>query len=182
VTETGTESPHDRHRILERYILLLNAQRETLDALFQAAQCSITEKDRPDLQGYSPDWKPLKALREAWKLDQAQEIYAACLFLVLNSWVQQLAAALDIPPGRRNEAGPAIHNTRLAALIRVTANNFRHPKSNDETVSILNAGGIFGSIENVVASQVLEIIGPQSFAELEAGVHVIGQDFVRMTA
>ncbi len=115
---------------------------------------------------------------------QGREIYAGCLFIVLNNWIQSLGHALGIRFRERINVGPMIGNVELTGLIWAAANNFRHysewkrnsaiDKRAKQSIDVLGSAGILNAQSQSCASVALDLIGVGSYTELEDKVLQIG--------
>lgn len=117
---------------------------------------------------------------------EAREIYAGCLFVVLNNWIQSLGEDLGIKSGERLSAGPLIGNVELARLIWAAANNFRHYSEWQRTrtpeyrakksIDALRAAGILEPQNESCASVALQLIGVTNYGQLEEKVIDVGKE------
>lgn len=117
-------------------------------------------------------------------LDQAKEIYASSIFLVLDQWIKALGKKLR-PRNTDRGFGEEIGGTSLTKLIRATANNFRHhggwDKPNERAsadIRILSDAGILNFGDSIVAPYVLKMLHVRTYEELEGKLRDIGQDML----
>ena len=173
-----------KEEILKGYLWTLKKMRPTLQTLFRAA--SKSQKGLDGLQ-LRPQRKPnlLEVMEWAATLNQAQEIYAASIFLVLDQWIKGLRKRLGLERDK-TEFGEQIGRARLASLIWATANNFRHydewtepSKTAMISINILDAAGIHNVRDWNISPLVLQVLEVDTYEELEAKVCGIGQDMLK---
>lgn len=172
-----------KEEILKGYLWALKKMRPTLRTLFRAA--SKSQKDLDGLQ-LRPQRKPnlLEVMERAATLDRTQEIYAASIFLVLDQWIKGLKKRLGLERDKV-EFGEQIGRARLVPLIWATANNFRHydewaepSKKAMISIGILDAAGIHDFRDSNISPLVLQVLRVNTYEELEAKVHGVGQEML----
>ena len=160
--------------IFDNYKRVLSQQRLVLETLFLSSLAAIEESsNRPRLGDWSEDI--VEAFHESAVNAYAQQIYAGCLFLILDRWIRSLATDLGLQKEDRLDAGELVGKTPLSRLVWATANNFRHykewkqkPRDSELSVQALNAAGLYGDIlDDIYAADVLRIISPLNYDDLE---------------
>jgi hypothetical protein len=175
--------------ILSNYKTALSQQRPSLEALYQSATQAITKISERWRAG---DWSPdlAEAMHLAAIESYSQQIYAGSMFLVLDRWIRSLALDLALPTKEdRLDAGEWINGARLSRLIWATANNFRHYKEwkddprAKEAIDVLKAAGIRGTVlDDLYAADVLILIRPKSYEDVEGQIHRIGEELTAKAA
>ena len=188
-----------KNQIFAQHRRMLSIQRSVLQQIFEQSYYAS------DLRAYAEEFvKELRLINTGghqvsvdeimenavgWESIQhmeaeAREIYAGCLFVVLNDWIQSLGKTLSIKSGERLSTGPLIGNVELAGLIWAAANNFRHysewkrnsaiDKRAKQSIDVLGSAGILNAQSQSCASVALDLIGVGSYTELEDKVLQIG--------
>lgn len=163
--------------ILDNYKRVLSQQRFALEGLFSSSVSAIEKSNqRPRLGDWSKDI--VQAFHESAVTAYASQIYAGCLFLVLDRWIQSLARDFELNVEERLDAGELIGKAPLSRLIWATANNFRHYKewnqkntNSQSSMQALNKAGIPDDyLKDICAMDVLILIKPTTYANLEEKV------------
>ncbi|MBK5280542.1 MAG: hypothetical protein JJE16_00480 [Nitrospiraceae bacterium] len=171
-----------KEEILEGFLWDLEKMRPTLQTLFRLARKAQKDLDGPLRP--QPQRNLLDGMQRGAMLDRAQEIYAASIFLVLDLWIKKLRKSLDLEHDK-TEFGEQVSRTRLAPLIKATANNFRHyygwaePSAEAiKSIRIIDAAGIRNFRDSNISPLVLQVLEVDTYEELEAKVRGIGQEML----
>lgn len=191
----------EKNQIFARHRRMLSIQRSVLQQIFEQSYYAS------DLGAYAEEFvKELRLINTGghqvsvdeimenaigWESIQhmeaeAREIYAGCLFVVLNDWIQSLGKTLGIKSGERLSAGPLIGNVELARLIWAAANNFKHYSEWQRTrapeyrakksIDALRAAGILEPQNGLCTSVALQLIGVDNYGQLEEKVIDVGKE------
>ena len=129
----------EKNQIFARHRRMLSIQRSVLQQVFEQsyyasdlrayAEGFVKELRLINTGGHQLSVKEIMENEIGWESIQhmeaeAREIYAGCLFVVLNDWIQSLGETLSIKSGERLSAGLLIGNVELARLIWAAAKNF----------------------------------------------------------
>ena len=106
--------------ILDNYARVLSQQKLVLEGLFSSSVAAIEKSSaRPRLGDWSDDI--VQAFHESTVTAYAQQIYAGCLFLVLDRWIQSLARELGLNAEERFNSGELIGTEKAFTLSLPTA-------------------------------------------------------------